>query len=161
MTVIKLAIIHISVHHHNTYKVAEARGVATGGTVLTVDEAKKVDLSEYALVGFGSGIFFSSHHPALLRFVREHDTIPNKVFLFSTAGLPSLHWIWHRLLRKALQKKGIQILGEASYPGWDTVGLLRWIGGIQRGHPNEKDVSAATQFALRMAASTPTESSLA
>lgn len=156
---IKIAIIHVSVHHHNTRKVAEAMGAATSATVLTVDEAKKADLSAYALIGLGSGIFFSSHHPALLRFAREHDNMPSKAFLFSTAGLPSLHWIWHRSLRKILKKHRIQILGEACYPGWDTVGPLRWIGGIQRGRPNEKDVAHASQFAVEIAASCQTESS--
>lgn len=149
----KIAIIHVSVHHHNTRAVAQAMGDATGATVLTVDEAKKVDLSDYALIGLGSGIFFSAHHAALLRFAREYDTLPRKAFLFSTAGLPWLHWIWHRSLRQVLYEKQIMILGEACYPGWDTVGPLRWVGGIQRGHPNARDIEHARQFASRMAAS--------
>ena len=45
------------------------------------------------------------------------------------------------------------IVGEACYPGWDTVGPLRWFGGIQRGHPNANDLEHARQFAGRMAAS--------
>jgi len=150
MSMNKIAIIHVSVHHHNTRMVAQAMGEATGATVLTVDQAKKVDFTEYGLVGLGSGIFFSSHHPALLRFAREHP-LPRNAFLFSTAGLPSLHWIWHRALRQILRNNNITIRGEACYPGWDTVGPLRWFGGIQRGHPNDEDCEQAAQFASRIA----------
>ena len=148
----KIAIIHVSVHHHNTRVVAQAMGEATGATVLTVDEAKKMDFTDYALVGLGSGIFFSSHHPALLRLAREHKKLPRKTFLFSTAGLPSLHWIWHRALRQIVKNNQMTILGESCYPGWDTVGPLRWFGGIQRGHPNANDIEHARQFATQMAA---------
>jgi hypothetical protein len=119
---------------------------------LTVDEAKGENLSQYDLIGLGSGIFFSSHHRALLRLAREHPTLPAKAFLFSTAGLPWLHRIWHRALRTTLVNRGIRIVGEACYPGWDTVGPLRWIGGIQRGHPNSHDLERAQQFAARMVA---------
>jgi len=150
---VKIAIIHVSVRHHNTRAAAQAMGQATGACVLTVDEAKKVDLADYALVGLGSGIFFSSHHPALLRFARDGNPLPRKAFLFSTAGLPFLHWIWHRALRKIVRKNQMSIVGEACYPGWDTVGPLRWFGGIQRGHPNANDLEHACQFAGRMAAS--------
>lgn len=146
----KTVIIHVSVHHHNTQAVARAMGEAIGALVLTVDEAKGRNLAEYDLVGLGSGIFFSSHHRALLRCVREHTSLPKKAFLFSTAGLPWLQWIWHRSLRSAVTGKQIEILGEACYPGWDTVGPLRWIGGIQRGHPNSNDLEQARQFAIRM-----------
>jgi flavodoxin len=146
----KTAIIHVSVHHHNTQAVAEAMGKAVDAHVMTVDEAQRENLSQYDLVGLGSGVFFSSHHRALLRLVREHSTLPARAFLFSTAGLPWLGWVWHRALRQLAVSKGIEIVGEACYPGWDTVGPLRWIGGIQRGHPNAHDIERARQFAVRM-----------
>ncbi|MFO0014741.1 MAG: flavodoxin domain-containing protein [Planctomycetota bacterium] len=148
----KTAIIHVSIHHHNTQAVAQAMGEAIGSKVMTVEKANEENLSEYDLVGLGSGIFFSSHHRALLRWVREHSPLPARAFLFSTAGLPSLHWFWHRALREAVTNQQIVILGEACFPGWDTVGPLRWIGGIQRGHPNAHDLEQARQFAARMVA---------
>jgi len=147
---LKTAIIHLSIHHHNTQAVAQAMGELIGARVMTVDEAKLEDLRDCTMVGLGSGIFFSSHHRALLRFAREHPTLPPRVFLFTTAGLPSLHWFWHRALRTIVRQRGIEILGEAGYPGWDTVGPLRWIGGIQRGHPNAYDLDRARNFASEM-----------
>ncbi|MBU6237866.1 MAG: flavodoxin [Planctomycetes bacterium] len=144
------AIIHVSVHHHNTRAVAQAMGDAIGAVVMTVEEARRHDLSDYDLIGLGSGIFFSSHHRSLQHLVRDHTSLPEKAFLFSTAGLPWLYRVWHRTLRDAVSRRGIKILGEACYPGWDTVGPLRWFGGIQRGHPNAHDLERSRQFAMEM-----------
>jgi flavodoxin len=153
----KTAIIHVSVHHHNTQAVAQAMGKAIDARVMTVDDAKRENLSQYDLVGLGSGIFFSSHHRSLLRLICEHSTLPARAFLFSTAGLPWLGWVWHRSLRELAKSKGITVLGEACYPGWDTVGPLRWIGGIQRGHPDAHDLDRAGHFAVRMFESAQTK----
>jgi flavodoxin len=147
----KMAIIHVSVHHHNTLSVAQAMGTFIGAQLMTVDEAKKHGVADYQLLGLGSGIFFGSHHRALLRWARQPSSLPPRVFLFSTAGLPSLGWFWHRTLRNIVKKQGVEILGEACYPGWDTVGPLRWIGGIQRGRPNASDLQRAQRFAAFMA----------
>jgi hypothetical protein len=38
-------------------------------------------------------------------------------------------------------------LDEACFPGWDTVGPLKWIGGIQKGRPNQRDLEQAAAFA--------------
>lgn len=111
-----------------------------------------MNLREFELIGLGSGIFFSSHHRALLGLVREHSNLPSRAFLFSTAGLPWLRWVWHRALHGLVENKGIEIVGEVCYPGWDTFGPLRWIGGIQRGHPSSRDLQHAREFATRMVA---------
>jgi flavodoxin len=147
----KMAIIYVSVHHHNTLSVAQAMGESIGARLMTPDEARKHDIADYQLLGLGSGIFFGAHHRALLRWARQSSSLPSRVFLFSTAGLPSLGWLWHRALRDILKKQGVEILGEACYPGWDTVGPLRLIGGIQRGRPNASDLQRAQRFAAVMA----------
>jgi len=63
-------------------------------------------------------------------------------FIFSTAGI-NIPFINHRKLRSALRKKGFEIVGEFSCRGWDTNGWLEKIGGINKGHPNEKDLENA------------------
>lgn len=140
------AIIHVSIHHHNTAKISASMASAIGAEVLTVAEAKQRPGSSWDVVGLGSGIFFGAHHKSLLRFAAHWEQPPKAVFIFSTAGLPSLGWLWHRSLRKIITKQKISILGEACFPGWDTVGPLRWIGGIQRGRPNQYDLDRAAAF---------------
>lgn len=143
----RCAIIHVSVHHHNTAKISAAMATAIGAEVLSVSEAKERSESNWDVVGLGSGIFFGAHHQSLLRYAAQWTKPPNAVFIFSTAGLPSLGWLWHRSLRSILNRQQIPILDESCFPGWDTVGPLRWIGGIQRGRPNTHDLERAAAFA--------------
>ena len=70
------AIIHVSIHHHNTAKISASMASAIGAEVLSVAEAN--------------------------------------------------------------QRPG---------SSWDIVGPLRWIGGIQRGRPNQHDLVQAAAFA--------------
>jgi flavodoxin len=146
----RIAIVHVSVHHHNTAKVATAMADAVGAELLTVSEATERPSDRWDLVGLGSGIFFGSHHKSLLRLADRWEGLPENCFLFSTAGLPSLQWFWHRSLQRILHRRLKVILGDACFPGWDTVGPLRWIGGIQRGRPNAQDLAHAAAFAKRM-----------
>jgi hypothetical protein len=143
----KSAILYLSVHHHNTAKISSAMAKAIDAELLSIAEAKERAADTWDLLGIGSGIFFASHHKSLLRFCSHWQQPPKAVFLFSTAGLPSLSWFWHRSLRAILKRQQIPILAEACFPGWDTVGPLQWIGGIQQGRPNASDLDRAARFA--------------
>jgi flavodoxin len=68
------------------------------------------------------------------------------VFIFSTRGSFPL-WVGHRSLKKKLKEKKFDILGEFSCKGLDTYGLLKLVGGINRGHPNQEDLENARFFA--------------
>jgi len=50
-------------------------------------------------------------------------------------------------LRKKLIEKGFNIVGEFSCKGFDTFGMLKYIGGINKNRPNEKDLEKAKSFA--------------
>jgi flavodoxin len=72
--------------------------------------------------------------------------VGKNVFIFSTRGsfiLPS----GHKALRKSLEDKGFNIIGEFCCRGFDTNGFLKFIGGISRGRPNESDLKKAEEFA--------------
>ena len=125
-------------------------GEVLGARVLEGEQAKKENILDYDLVGFGSGIYFWKHHQKLLEFVRslKFDR-GKKAFVFSTSGLP-FPGMFHRALKKELIKKGFKIVGELNCLGWDTFGVLKFIGGINKGRPNEKDIKKAKEFAKRM-----------
>jgi flavodoxin len=147
---VEVAIIHWSVHHQNTQRVAGAMAEAIGARLLTVSEARQVQPSAWELIGLGSGIFFGKHHPCLLEFAADYPKLPKRCFVFSTAGLKSLYWIWHRPLVRVLERRGCQVIGQFCAPGWDTVGPLKTIGGIHRGRPNRRDLQRAADFAKSM-----------
>ena len=140
-----------SVHHGNTRRVAEAMAKVLGADVVTPAELNDPGrLTAFDLVGFGSGIYFGRHHRSLRKFVDRLPDMRKNVFLFSTAGLPWFHWLWHLGLRWKLRRKGARIVGEFACMGWDTVGPLALIGGLNRRHPSEKDLSRAASFATQL-----------
>jgi len=146
----KVLIVYFSFHHQNTKKIAEAMGEELEARVREVEETKKENILDYNLIGFGSGIYFWKHHQKLLEFVRSlRPDVGKKAFVFSTSGLP-FPGIFHRTLKKGLIKKGFEIVGEFNCLGWDTVGPLRFFGGINKGRPNEKDIEKARNFAKKL-----------
>ena len=141
------AIICASVHHGNTRQISETMATCLGAELISADDPRARDVSPYELVGIGSGIYFGRHHSSVLQLVRSWQTVPHKVFLFSTAGLPFLHFFQHASLRASLKGRGCRIVDEFCCRGWDTVGPLWLFGGINRKHPNQRDLERARQFA--------------
>jgi len=141
------AIVCASVHHGNSQKIAAAMAESLGAVLLTVEEARGMEPSQFPLWGLGSGIYFGRHHRSLLQLVDSWNQGPAAAFLFSTAGLSFLSPLQHSALRRRLQRKGTRILGEFCCRGWDTVGPLWLMGGLNRRHPNEADLQRAREFA--------------
>ncbi len=145
-----IAIVYASVHHGNTRKVAESLSAELSADLFTVDVAEKVRLDRYELVGLGSGIYFGRHDASLRKLVDSWQQPPRRVFIFSTAGLPFLRWFQHASLRKRLVKQGCRVVSEFCCRGWDTVGPLWLMGGINRKHPDTKDLNRALEFARQL-----------
>ncbi len=178
----KTLIICISIHNKNTSKIAKTmaevldarivkpheilplHSVQGFGSLAQNDKKSKVEinaLSEYDLIGFGSGIYFGKHHKSLFKLI---DKLPNlkdkKVFIFSTSGMSNagnfIHNIRHRVshfhipLKKKLLKKGFNIIGEFDCRGFEIVGPFKLIGGICKGRPNENDLENAKSFAKEL-----------
>lgn len=143
----KTMIICLSVHHKNTAKIAQIMAGVLDANLVEPGEFNIDGLAEYDLIGFGSGIYFGKHHRALLDLV---DKLPEgnnqKVFIFSTRGIESIRF-YHNSLRKKLSGKGFDIVGEFACKGWNTVGPLKLIGGINKGRPNQQDLEKAKIFA--------------
>jgi flavodoxin len=101
-------------------------------------------------VGFGAGIDSGKHYKQLLDFA---DQIPNteskKAFIFSTSGVsnPKYKTKIHTTLREKLQTKGYTIVDEFNCHGFNTNVFLKYIGGMNRGHPNTDDLKEAEIFA--------------
>ena len=145
-----IRIICTSVHHNNTGRIADTLAETLRASVHSPEEAKTLDVSESDLLGFGSGIYFGRHHQSLLQLVDSWPARPCRVFIFSTAGLPFLRWFQHSALRRRLVRRGFEVVGEFCCRGWDTVGPLWFMGGINCKHPNAKDFAKARSFALKI-----------
>ena len=159
----KTLIIYISIHHGNTEKVAKEIASVLDAKLLKPGEVNVHNLSEYDLIGFGSGIYFGKHHENLLRFV---DRLPmqenRKAFIFSTSGMrngiaqrPHGSSDFNKPLKEKLLEKGFDIIGKFSCRGFDTYGPFKLIGGISKGRPNKKDLEKARKFAQELLVKLP------
>src|SRR5512144_913054 len=89
-------IICVSVHHGNTAAVARAIAAALKAEIREPEDVDPETLATYDVVGFGSGIFYGSHHHRLRHYVEQLPEVPGtRAFVFTTAGrgrAQSLPW---------------------------------------------------------------------
>jgi len=83
-------IVYESIYNGNTEKLARAMTQTLGCRFIKPQEALETDLSRYKAIGFGSGIYFGSHHPAIIEVVKKLDKSDQEVFRFSSRGAPVL-----------------------------------------------------------------------
>jgi flavodoxin len=144
----KTLIICFSYHHKNTEKIAAVLAKTLNAQVKAPSEVDPNGLSDFDLVGFGSGISFGSHYKVLLDFAEKLSPVTGKkAFIFSTSGQTGNGTKFHKKLREKLQSKGFTVTGEFNCAGFDTYGFLKILGGIKKGHPDEEDLKQAKAFA--------------
>ncbi len=149
----KVLVVYASIHHKNTQKVAEVIGGVLSAETVPFFELNQKQIKEADLVGFGSGVYFSKFHKALIKKVNDMDGFDGKkVFIFSTSGLKKNFILnrSHYYFKKLLQKKGADVIGEFNCLGLDTNGPLKMIGGINKNRPNQEDIKKAKSFAKNL-----------
>ncbi|MGZ4851111.1 MAG: flavodoxin domain-containing protein, partial [Candidatus Bathyarchaeia archaeon] len=104
-------IILFSYHHKNTEKIAQVISSIIGAEIKTPDQVDPTTLSNYDLVGFGSGVYFGKLHKVLLEFADRIPQVSNKkAFIISTSGQTGKMTKFHKQLREKLQGKGFDIV---------------------------------------------------
>jgi len=149
----KSLLVVCSYHHHNTEKIARVFAKVLDAQFKLPMEVNPGEISEYDLVGFGSGIYGGKNHQNLLSFV---DKIPEgnsgNAFIFSTAAITGVTKINkdHSLLKEKLESKGYVIVDEFSCKGFNTNSFLKYFGGMNKGRPNAEDLKHAEEFAQNL-----------
>jgi flavodoxin len=148
----KSLIVCVSTSHGNTRRVADRMAEVLHAEVVEREAVDLDTLGEYDLVGFGSGIFFTTAHPRLWRLVcrlpRVHGS---RAFTFFTSGGPEVPLVgYSQPIRYVLALKGFCVLGSFSCRGLNTIGLLRLVGGYNKDRPNGGDLDRAAAFAARL-----------
>lgn len=147
-----------SVHHGNTAAVAGALAEVLDATVAAPAEVSPERLADHRLVGFGSGVYYGRLHDDLMAAVRglpDGAASGMPAFVFSTSGLPWLAKVWHAPLERLLARKGFDVVGSFACRGFDTWGPLWLTGGLNRKHPDDRDLARARDFARRVATALP------
>jgi len=138
-----------SVHHGNTRAVAERLAAILETSVSDPDDTDLPNMDDTWMIGIGSGIYYARFHKSIRDWVKRlpADTgLGRQVFLFSTSGLPFLSALYHYPLRRSLRRKGIEVVAEFSCRGHDTFDPLWLFGGLNRQHPNLRDLERAEVF---------------
>lgn len=137
-----------------TAKVALAMADVLGARLASPLQVTGEELSDYSLVGFGSGIFDQRHHASIFGFIESLPELPGmKVFIFSTSGVSRRFAIDHGIddphtaLRESLLAKGCVIVGEYNCAGFNSNSFLKFFGGMNRGKPDARDIGQAQAFA--------------
>lgn len=149
----KALIICTSIHHENTLKIAKVIAEAIGAELVRPCEIDPSQATVYDLLGFGSGIYYGNLHQSIRKLVKELPPAHgNKAFIFSTSGLPRipLGHDYHRSVKEMLEMKGYEVIGEFTCRGYNTHGFLKWLGGMNKGRPNERDLENARKFAEKL-----------
>ncbi len=151
----KTIIICESISHGNTLKVANAMAEIFDAKVVKPSEFDIATTEEYDLIGLGSGIYNGKHHKNLMELAKSLPRLEKSVFIFSTGGKGNI--AQHEKLSAIVSAKGYSNAGEFTCKALDTWGPLKFIGGINKGLPNEATLEKARDFARNILESTVTE----
>ncbi len=143
----KAAIVYYSQHHGNTKKLLDAIKELYDAELINVVECKKKDLSDYDVIGFASGIYFAKFSKQVVEFAKNNLPGNKQVFLINTYGVKGNYT---KEIEQVIREKSCRLIGIYGCRGFDTFGPFKLIGGIAKGHPNERDVKGAIEFFRRI-----------
>ena len=143
----KALIVYVSISHANTKRIAKRMAEVLDAELLEPEEIDVNTISDYDLIGFGSGIYWGRFYKRLRNFIRQLPVYENKkAFTFATCGERApLNW-----LEKQLAKKGFDVIGSYSCLGYCTFILSRLLRRTNRGKPNEEEFQKAEEFATSL-----------
>lgn len=134
-----------SIHHGNTRKVLDAVAAALPVRVVDVPLREEVDLTQYDLVGFASGIYMSRFGKPVENLIRELPGLSGKpCFTMYTCGAPAGEFAIG--VQSLLKAQGAVVEGGWHCRGFDTFGPFKLVGGIAKGRPDGRDAEDAVRF---------------
>ena len=140
----KVLIVYHSEHHNNTKKLVEAIAQQGDVTLLKASDSSSLNWSDFDLIGFASGIYYQKFHKDILNSAENNLPAGKKIFFLYTCGVKRNSYT--DAIRQVAETKGAQILGSYGCLGFDTFGPFKLVGGIAKGHPDEKDIRDALDF---------------
>lgn len=148
----KSLIVCVSKSHGSTRRVADRMAAVLEAEVLEPESVDPEKLCEYDLVGFGSGIYFMAFDSRLRDLIRRLPRVEGiRAFTFFTSGAREIPLFdYHKPIRNQLAAKGFEVIGSFSCRGFDTAAPFGFIGGINRGRPDDRDLGRAAAFAERL-----------
>ncbi len=140
----KTVIVYSSNHHGNTLKLVTAISEKYGVDLINADTAGDYSLNEYDCIGFAAGIAYGKMYKKIGEIIKENLPEGKKVFFLYTCGKNTKNFSMTE--QKLAKDKNCTVLGSYGCLGYDTYGPLKLIGGLNKGHPDEKEIQEAVLF---------------
>lgn len=140
----KTIIIYESTHHENTKKLVDAIVKKYGIKAADIDEAEKMDLSSYDLIGIASGVAFGKFYQKTEGFVAKKLPKGKRVFFLYTCGRDNGKYA--ASVSASAKARNCTVAGVYGCQGFDTFGPFKFIGGVAKGHPTQDEIIAAVDF---------------
>jgi flavodoxin len=146
----KSLIIYCSDYKKNTEKVARIFAEKTHCELINIRDISDINIENYDIIGFGSGVYRENLSPKLFRLVDKLELRGKKVFVFSTSGVGMK--FYNNSLKKLLVSKGAINKGSFACKGsfiakdFTNIKLFDLMGRLSQGHPNDRDFKRAERF---------------
>ena len=140
----KTVIVYASKHHGNTFKLIKA--ISDKYEIAIIDATKEthIDLQEYDIIGFASGIDFGKFYLEIENFARENLPFQKEVFFLYTCAMDR-EGFTDSIKEIALEKDAV-ILGAYGCRGYNTYGPWKLIGGMNKSHPTKNEKQECVNF---------------
>jgi flavodoxin len=151
---VKSLIIYSSDYKNNTEKIARIFAEKTGSELINIRAVTDVDIENYNLIGFGSGVYRESLSPMLYKLVDKLKLRGKNVFVFSTSGVGMK--FYNNKLIKLLVSKGAINKGSFACKGsfvareFTNNKIFDIMGRLSQGHPGDSDLKQAERFIERV-----------
>ena len=140
----KTAIVYVSRHHGNTFKLVNAIAERYDITLINAAEENKANLEAFDLIGFASGIDFGKFYEPVEQFLRRNLPLSKQVFFLYTCARTNPGFT--KSVRLAAEQKNATVLGEYGCKGYNTYGPWKLIGGMNKQHPDQDELTQAVCF---------------
>lgn len=150
----KTLIIYCSEYNKNTEKIARIFAQKTDCELVNIRGANNINIENYNLIGFGSGVYRESLSPKVLKLVNRLNLKGKNVFVFSTSGVGMK--FYNNSLIKLLELKGGINKGSFACKGsfiardFTDKKIFDIMGRLSQGHPNDKDIKKAERFIVKV-----------
>lgn len=150
----KSLIIYYSGHKHNTEKIARVFANEIDSELINIKDVNDIDIKNYDLIGFGSGVYRESMSPKLFSLVEKLNLRDKNVFVFSTNGVGMK--FYNKKLIRLLESKGAINKGSFVCKGsfdaqeFTDKKIFAILGRLSQGHPNDNDIKKAKKFIERV-----------
>ncbi len=143
-------IIYHSVYRKNTEMIAKIFAQRLSAELLGVEECQTIDLNQYKIIGFGSGVYRESMSKKMLDYASKQNLRDKDFFVFSTSGAGMKSY--NKKLIKILNAQGGRCIGTFACKGsfvsedFTKNKIFKFFSRFAKGHPDSKDIEKAEVF---------------